>query len=376
MLKKYLIFLPEVQGNVEEEWRQCLKQVRGIHVAGYKLIKLNIFTDLPDYEAYIKVSQEIGKTILDAFGNQCPAVNVTVHPPEKPWKVAVEAGYLNTDSSEVISKVWNSIPYIVSKSDSGKEVWAGSLGAGLFPADTRRAAGAAFDQMRAILDAEHMSFDHLVRQWNYIGNILEVKNGIQNYQIFNEVRSENYYKYRSVPGYPAATGVGMKHGGVKLDFCAVEAEKSIKIISIDNPDQIKPYEYGQQVLKGVHPPQFERAVLITNNRNSTLFVSGTASILGQETIGIEDVDKQTVVTIENINKIYNSSRIRQLTGNTETDAGRLALLRVYIKNQSDFVKVKSICQEHFPGVLALYIEADICRDNLLVEIEAEFSNFF
>jgi enamine deaminase RidA (YjgF/YER057c/UK114 family) len=251
---------------------------------------------------------------------------------------------------------------------------AGSLGAGLFPADTRKAASAAFDQMRAILDAEDMTFNNLVRQWNYIGNILEVKNGIQNYQIFNEVRSLNYHNYRSVPGFPAATGVGMKHGGVKLDFCAIEAEKSIKIIAIDNPDQIKPYEYGQQVLKGVNPPQFERAVLMTNNRNSTLFVSGTASILGQETIGIEDIEKQTVVTIGNINKLYNTSKIRQLTGNTETDAGRLALLRVYIKNQSDFAKVKSICQEHFPGVLALYIEADICRDNLLVEIEAEFSN--
>jgi enamine deaminase RidA (YjgF/YER057c/UK114 family) len=374
MLKKYLIFLPEVQGSVEEEWRQCLKQVRDIHVAGYKLIKLNIFTDLPDYEAYIKVSKEIGDSILYAFGDQCPAVNVTVHPPEKPWKVVAEACYLNTDSSDVISKIWNSIPYIVGKSESWKEVWAGSLGAGLFPADTRKAASAAFDQMRAILSAENMTLNHVVRQWNYIGNILEVKNGVQNYQIFNEVRSENYNNYRSIPGFPAATGVGMKHGGVKLDFCAVEAEKSMKIIGIDNPDQIRPYEYGQQVLKGVHPPQFERAVLMTDNMNSTLFVSGTASILGQETIGIEDIDKQTVVTIENINKLYYSSGIRQLTGNTETVAGGLALLRVYIKNQSDFIKVKSICQNYFPGVQALYIEADICRDNLLVEIEAEFSS--
>jgi hypothetical protein len=99
MQKKYLIFLPEVQENVEEEWRQCLKQARDIHVAGHKLIKLNIFIDLPDYEAYMKVSKKIGKTILDAFSDQCPAVNITVQPPEKPWKVAVEAGYLNTDSS-------------------------------------------------------------------------------------------------------------------------------------------------------------------------------------------------------------------------------------------------------------------------------------
>jgi len=381
MLKKYLIFLPEVQGNVEEEWRQCLKQVSYIQVTGYKLIKLNIFTDLPDYETYIKVSQEIGKTILDAFGDQYPAFNVTVHPPEKPWKVAVEAGYMNTDSSEVISKVWNSIPYKVIISDSGKEVWAGGLGAGLFPSDTRKAARAAFDQMRAILDTEHMTLNHLVRQWNYIGNILEVKNEFQNYQIFNEVRSQNYHKFRSVSGYPAATGVGMKYGGVILDFCALKAEKSIKILAIDNPDQIKPYAYGQQVLKGMpssgkrkkQPPQFERAVLLTNNLCSTLFVSGTASIIGQDIIGIGDVDKQTVVTIENINKLTDAKRIEQTAGFPQIDQGRLILLRVYIKNQDDFAKVKSICHERFQGVPTLYIEADICRDNLLLEIEAEYS---
>ena len=63
--------------------------------------------------------------------------------------------------------------------------------------------------MKAILEKEGMSFDHVVRQWNYIGNILEIKNGLQNYQVFNEVRSEFYKKYRTVHGYPAATGIGM-----------------------------------------------------------------------------------------------------------------------------------------------------------------------
>ena len=158
-----------------------------------------------------------------------------------------------------------------------------------------------------------MSFDHIVRQWNYIGNILEIKHGDQNYQVFNEVRSENYKKYRLISGYPAATGVGMMHGGVLLDFHAVKDGDSTEIRAVDNPDQTRPYRYGQQVLKGVQPPQFERAVLKTVNGNSTLFISGTASIIGQDTIGIDDVEKQTLVTIENISRLTNIFKEEDLT---------------------------------------------------------------
>jgi hypothetical protein len=373
MLNSYLIFLPESEGNVEDEWRQCLQKISETGIPGNRLVKLNIFTDISDYNDYLKVNADIRSSVMDHFGNECPAFNITVHPPEKPWKVAAEAGYMSTENSEFVSKIWNSIPYIVITSDSAREVWAGGIGYGLFPADTRQAANAAFDQMRGILSAEDMSFNHLVRQWNYIGNILEVKNDNQNYQIFNEVRSENYHKYRTDPGYPAATGVGMKYGGVMLDFYAVKKEGSTKIMAVDNPDQIRPYEYGQQVLKGVQPPQFERAVLISHNRKSTLFISGTASIIGQDTIGIDDVEQQTFVTIDNISKLTDVTRIGHLTGAQDTDAGNMIMLRVYIKKQEDFVKVKAICNELYPSVPSLFIEADICRDNLLVEIEAESS---
>jgi enamine deaminase RidA (YjgF/YER057c/UK114 family) len=373
MLNRYNVILPEVQGNAEEERRQCLEKVRMFHADDLRLIKLNIFADLPDFETYVRFYQETGTTLKDAFGDQCPAYTVTVHPPEKPWKVSVEAGYLSTDSSDINFKVWNKVPYVVCATDSGKEIWAGGLGTGVEPFDTRRAAKAAFDQMRAVLYSEDMSFNHIVRQWNYIGNILEVKNNTQNYQIFNEVRSEYYHKYRGVHGYPAATGVGMKHGGVVLDFYAFKSEKSVKLKSVENPDQVNSYEYGQQVLKGVQPPQFERAVLVSGTQNSTLFVSGTASILGQDTVGLEDVKKQTEVTLENIAKLTDLNKVVKMSGNSESANWNLILLRVYIKKQTDFALVKSICLEKFPGITAICIEADICRDNLLVEIEAEFS---
>lgn len=57
-----------------------------------------------------------------------------------------------------------------------------ALFSGLFPDDTRNAAMAAFDQMAAVLDIEGMSLNHLVRQWNYIGNILAVNDGFLNYR--------------------------------------------------------------------------------------------------------------------------------------------------------------------------------------------------
>jgi len=59
MLNKYLIFQSEARGNVDKKWRQCLEQIIYIRVAGYKLSKLNIFTDLPN-----KHKQE-----LDIFKN-------------------------------------------------------------------------------------------------------------------------------------------------------------------------------------------------------------------------------------------------------------------------------------------------------------------
>ncbi len=62
------------------------------------------------------------------------------------------------------------------------------------------------------------------------------------------------------------------------------------------------------------------------------------------------------------------------SGNAGADFESMRLLRVYIKKQSDFKSVKEICSRVYPGVPAVYIEADICRDNLLVEIEAESSN--
>jgi hypothetical protein len=378
MLKDYIIYLPSVQGSIEEEWEQCRNQIINSTSKDCRPLKLNIFVSLPDYSSYIKTRDIIGKSLIESYGNHCPAFNVSVHPPEEPWKVAVEGLFVSGCSAAITTKFLDSVPYVVIESDSFKEVWGAGLGNDLFANDTRKAAIDAFDRVAGILVRENLSMDHIIRQWNFIGNILEIKNGHQNYQVFNEVRSEYYNRYRSIAGFPAATGVGMKYGGVFLDFYALKPDVNVTLKPVGNPNQINAYDYDQQVLKGLakvgssvkHPPQFERAMLMMNSKSSTIFVSGTASIIGQETIGRGDINEQTIVTIENISKLTDIERLIQLTGNQALTPGKYSLLRVYVKNQEDFRAVKTICQKHFPEAPAIFIEADICRDDLLTEIEA------
>jgi enamine deaminase RidA (YjgF/YER057c/UK114 family) len=379
MPKKYFVFLPLITGSIEEEWKQCLNQIIKTRNSGYTPVKLNIFIEQPDFKTFLGTRKTISKSVTDTFNGACPAFNITIQPPEKQWKVAVEAAFVVTGSQNITRKSYNSIPYVVIESESGKEVWAGGVSGYSYPDDTRSAAENAFDLMVKILDKEQMSLNHVVRQWNYVGEILTVKEEFQNYQIFNEVRSEYYHRYRDIKGYPAATGVGIKHGGVILDFFALYPHESVIIKPLNNPNQVNPYDYGQQVLKGMsdksetgkHPPQFERGLLLANNQAATLFISGTAAIIGQETIGKEDVEKQTIVTIENIKKLADTERISQLMTKPVLFNEKYSLLRVYIRRQNDFKLVREICNEHFPQIPAIYLEADICRDDLLVEIEAE-----
>ena len=379
MPKTYKIYLPAIEGSVEEEWKLCLNQIENTCQSGYIPVKLNVFIDVPDFKSFLKAREKISQSVSNKFSPCCPALNITAQPPEKPWKVAVEASFIPSDTLKVTGKIFSSIPYLIIESENGKEIWAGGVSSFLYPENTRKASEKAFDLMVAILENERMSLNNLIRQWNYIGNILDIKDEYQNYQIFNEVRNDYYSGYRKVKGYPAATGVGMKHGGVILDFCAVELNDSLKIRAVENPDQVNAYNYGQQVLMGMidknkstkHAPQFERALLVANNHDAYLHISGTASIIGQETIGKNDIGKQTIVTLENIKKLTETDRIRNLVSGPVISHEKYSLFRIYIKNQNDFNLVRQIFNEQFPGVPAIYIEADICRDDLLIEIEAE-----
>jgi hypothetical protein len=372
MLDKYLLILPNTGGDLEEEWKQCLGKLSDGLAGGYNLVKLNVFIEALDFRSYVEMHHHIIHDIAIIFHDKLPACNITLHPPEKPWKVSLEAGFIKAGSFELKYRNVSGISYVTCSKGEVKFLWGGGTGATLFPDDTKKAAGEAFDLMRLILESEDMNLDNIVRQWNYIGNITSITDKGENYHNFNSVRSRNYAAYRTQKVFPAATGIGIKHGGVSLDFFAVKGGDELGIFPVNNPEQVRPYQYGQVVLKGVQCPQFERAMAVSYANEYSLFISGTASILGQDTIGIDDIEKQTIVTIENIMKLVDTNNRNGSPGTTSFDTENLILLRVYVKKQSDFTKVKQICSSYFNGAPSVYIEADVCRENLLVEIEAEY----
>ncbi len=102
-----------------------------------------------------------------------------------------------------------------------------------------------------------------------------------------------------------------------------------------------------------------------------MFISGTASITTSETRHIDDVKRQTHETLDNIGTLISSDNFRGHgfagLGATLED---LAFARVYLKRHDDYAVVRAICLERMGDLPMIYVVCDLCRPELLVEIEA------
>jgi uncharacterized protein YcgL (UPF0745 family) len=82
-----------------------------------------------------------------------------------------------------------------------------------------------------------------------------------------------------------------------------------------------------------------------------------------------DPVRQTEVTIKNIKRLYSKKVLHEV--NREKLVPKYGHARVYVKNRKDFAEIKRTCKKHFGNLPVAYIVADICRQDLLVEIEGK-----
>lgn len=220
-----------------------------------------------------------------------------------------------------------------------------------------------------ILSHEGFSITDIVRQWNYIENITGKEvSGSQRYQEFNDVRSQYYGNFFIENGYPAATGIGTQYGGVQIEV-DVLSDSALYSHRIDNPSQRAAYVYSKDVLVGnnnVTTPKFERARSVSFNRNGWIYISGTAAIRGEESLG-DNAFLQTSITLDNIELLVSESN---LISCGISGKAKLKTFRVYVKEQGYLEDIKKCIDSRYHDVNVVYVNADICRDNLLVEIEA------
>lgn len=242
-----------------------------------------------------------------------------------------------------------------------------------------------FSMADDILRSENMDFRNVLRQWNYIENITATvrddSGEYQYYQTFNDIRALFYEKSGLRGDYPAATGIGCDGGGFALELVAASDAGSLQRVSIKSPVQKNAYDYSAGVLVGqaLHPlakqaPLFERAKMMLYRDNALVFVSGTAAISGETSANVPDPVYQTEATIRNIFELLSAENLLKNGVETQFEPFNPSAIRVYIKHPDHFAEVTACCRSHFPDTPILLLHAGVCRDELLVEIEAVFES--
>lgn len=231
------------------------------------------------------------------------------------------------------------------------------------PSALHAATEQAYREMCATLDA--VGYPHLLRVWNYLPDINRDTHGVERYRQFNRAREHALSACgRAHRGnVPAASALGAASGSpLVVYFLAGRTAPAF----IENPRQVSAYRYPRQY--GSHRPAFSRATLLHQPDAVTLFISGTASIVGHRSIHVGDTAAQTRETLANIAALLGEANRAQRAA--RFSLGSLAL-KVYVRRPADLPVIRAeLAAALEPASKVIYLQADICRQDLLVEIEA------
>lgn len=352
----------------DEQLKSCLGKLKQIN-SGKKVFKVNFFVDTSSDESYNILRDEIKQLISSRYST--PVITSVIAQPPLTCKVIAEVFYYDPSVwvSEMI-EMEHGAAMLFKRGST--EILVGTVQDNLSK-NCRKNAENAFGAFGKLLDNFGFPVHSIIRQWNYLEDILGFDDKEQRYQEFNNVRSDFYAEYFKQTGFPAATGIGMNRGGVMIEFVALLSDKA-RTMALDNPGQIAAHGYSEQVLVGGKAcpkttPKFERARFLELFDKKLIFISGTASIRGEKTVGVGDAEEQTVVTIENIQRLYSPDVLTRLPDNNMQP--KYGHARVYVKNRKDFAAIKKTFKRFYGNLPVVYIIADICRDDLLVEIEGK-----
>lgn len=270
--------------------------------------------------------------------------------------------------SDAVYEVWTSdkpVKQYHDKSITGscnEDIFFGSMSIELdstadFSAIIQRAYSEIFGFM------QRSTHTHLLRVWNYFPGINAIEDGMERYRSFSAGRSVAFVSYgKKIEESPAACALGSHGGPLVIYFFAARSPG----VQIENPRQVSAYHYPEQY--GPRSPAFSRATLAFPDTAQTLFISGTASILGHATVHPGSVSLQTRETLDNIRAVIDQAG---RGGFAFAGFERGLALKAYVRHAEHMEVVrKIICDEWGALPQLIVLQADICRVDLLVEIEA------
>lgn len=197
-------------------------------------------------------------------------------------------------------------------------------------------------------------FPHLLRMWNYMDAINEGSGDLERYRQFNVGRGRGLGEVSE--SYPSATAIGRQRANHILQVFWLAGK--VPGQSLENPRQVSAYNYPR--VHGPVSPVFARALIAPDH---TLLISGTASIVGHHSQHHDDAMEQLEETVRNLASF--APHVRRPRPGAQGD-----LLKVYVREPELTPRIAERLRQLYPASDMLFVAADVCRRELLLEIEA------
>lgn len=335
----------------------------------------NLLAQLPEYEVIFRlaffgtpvsneeyVSRRINlrEKIRRRYGECEPALSYVSQPPLDAPLIMEVHSYVPEADDRITFRHYRGTPYVLLENPDGRFLFAGGFQGDVINFRVEQQSSEVFRMVGDVLKREGFPVNSIIRQWNYIEQITKFDGPDQHYQSFNNARSDFYSRADWSNGYPAATGIGTNLGGIVIDLdAAVFNNADCYATPIDNKLQVAAHAYSEEVLETAcqkkTTPKFERAKSMTFREQRIIYISGTAAIRGEESLKGVGLERQLHITMENI---------AELIGEAKPD-----MLRVYLKYKSDYAEAVKLMEVYELNIPISYMWADVCRDELLIEIE-------
>jgi chorismate lyase/3-hydroxybenzoate synthase len=227
----------------------------------------------------------------------------------------------------------------------------------------RQASRLAYDVLQSYLQQSPHQWP--LKIWNYIPGINEGCGDDELYRQFCLGRADAVlFEPGDRPPLPAATGIGTPPDEPALQVYFLAG--ALPGLDVENPRQVSAWRYPRQY--GPRSPLFSRATIMRSNGASQFLISGTASILGHQTHHENQVANQVSESLRNVHSLLEEGH--RLMGGNAARLDRNGILKVYIRNPQDFDLIRTTLEAEAPAeVPRIYLRGDICRANLLTEID-------
>ena len=316
--------------------------------------------------------------VEEFYGQELPATSYIPQPPCDGKLLSIEAWGLAGGSDDVqIERLGKGM--VIARHNGAAWAYLADVRPETAARSTCDRSLSAFRAAGERLNSAGWRFDEVIRTWLYLGNITGAEGQTCRYRELNRARADFYRNLKfgaglvprkwNRPVFPASTGIGTGGNDVAIGCIALRANRpDVALFPLENPLQTSAYDYAHQY--GTEKPKFVRAMAVATGELVTTFISGTASITASETRHDNSVEQQTQQTLDNIEALIASDNFQRhgLCGPGAT-LGDLAMARVYVKRQEEYATVRAICRARLGELPTIYVVGDICRPELLVEVE-------